>query len=110
MTDEEIIERIKDEPCNFRQHRYVGGPPPRRIYKMQVAHEGRFRKAGLACELVDLRLVYNQHNGICGICSQPVRFEDFSIDHIVPLARGGTHVFGNLQPAHLWCNSKKGDR
>lgn len=30
------------------------------------------------------------------------------IDHIVPLAKGGHHVRGNLQCAHRACNLKKG--
>jgi 5-methylcytosine-specific restriction endonuclease McrA len=33
-----------------------------------------------------------------------------SLDHIVPLARGGTNDFANLQLAHLGCNLSKGAR
>ena len=33
-----------------------------------------------------------------------------SIDHIIPLAKGGSHTWGNVQVAHLMCNSLKGDR
>lgn len=31
-----------------------------------------------------------------------------SIDHIVPVARGGAHTMENLRAAHLGCNSRKG--
>jgi hypothetical protein len=30
-----------------------------------------------------------------------------SIDHIVPLSRGGQHVKANVRIAHLWCNVEK---
>lgn len=33
-----------------------------------------------------------------------------SVDHIVPLARGGSHSADNVQSAHLLCNLRKGAR
>jgi 5-methylcytosine-specific restriction endonuclease McrA len=33
-----------------------------------------------------------------------------SLDHVVPLAKGGTHERSNLVTAHLRCNIAKGDR
>lgn len=55
--------------------------------------------------------------GRCGICGEPIykRFKhphrlSMSVDHKVPLARGGTDVLSNLQLAHLGCNSRKQDR
>jgi 5-methylcytosine-specific restriction endonuclease McrA len=54
--------------------------------------------------------------GQCGICGQPIfkRFKhphsfSASIDHKVPLARGGTNALSNLQLAHLGCNTRKQD-
>lgn len=33
-----------------------------------------------------------------------------SIDHIIPLSRGGSHSMSNVQSAHLGCNSRKADK
>lgn len=33
-----------------------------------------------------------------------------SLDHIVPLSRGGAHALSNVQLAHLRCNVSKGNR
>ncbi len=45
--------------------------------------------------------------GVCAFCGT----EEFpSVDHIIPLARGGTHDEWNLQRLCRPCNSKKGAR
>ena len=53
---------------------------------------------------------------VCGICQEPIdrtlRYPEpmcATIDHIVPLAKGGEHVWKNCQPAHLKCNEDKAD-
>jgi len=33
-----------------------------------------------------------------------------SIDHILPLSKGGSHSQENVQWAHLVCNTRKGNR
>lgn len=60
--------------------------------------------------------LYFRDNGLCGICKQTIdialKYPDpftYSIDHIVPLSKGGAHALYNLQPAHLICNTQKSD-
>lgn len=47
---------------------------------------------------------------ICGICRLTVEPGDMHIDHVLPVARGGTNVLENLQVAHSLCNQSKGAR
>lgn len=50
-----------------------------------------------------------RHSHICGICKDPIEsIHDATVDHIVPLARGGSNRFDNFQLAHENCNSEKG--
>lgn len=44
----------------------------------------------------------------CILCYRPIRFKDDSIDHKIPVKRGGTNEYKNLGVAHLICNRKKG--
>lgn len=106
-----FMDELLDLPpmSGWRERKYIGGPPPMRIKRMQFSHEVRARRLGLEYDLIDFRRVYAHHKGLCGICHQPVSFETFTIDHIIPTSRRGPHLFENLQPAHLACNSKKGD-
>jgi 5-methylcytosine-specific restriction endonuclease McrA len=61
--------------------------------------------------------IFERDGWRCQLCRRPVR-RDLAvpsslapvIDHIVPLARGGTHEPANVQCAHFMCNSIKGHR
>ena len=41
----------------------------------------------------------------CNGCRIAFPFQNFTVDHVVPQSKGGTHHIGNLQ---LLCNNKKG--
>lgn len=43
----------------------------------------------------------------CGICVEPI-VNQYHIDHIIPVAKGGEHTIDNLQLAHPLCNLRKG--
>lgn len=53
-----------------------------------------------------LRLV-RSHGGRCAYCRSDA---PITIDHVVPLSRGGRHAIGNVLPACRPCNSSKQDR
>lgn len=43
----------------------------------------------------------------CAVCETT---ENITADHIIPIARGGRHSIGNLQPLCLRCNCRKKER
>jgi 5-methylcytosine-specific restriction endonuclease McrA len=45
--------------------------------------------------------------GVCHYCGRPTPPKDLTMDHVVPLSRGGRSVKGNLVPACKECNTKK---
>ena len=47
------------------------------------------------------------HKGTCHYCSQQFKADELSMDHIVPLARGGKSTKGNIVPSCVECNRKK---
>ena len=52
--------------------------------------------------------LYANQEGICAGCKRPVQWKDATVDHIVPLARGGTNKATNLQMLCGSCNCSKG--
>lgn len=45
--------------------------------------------------------------GVCYYCGKKVPPEELTMDHIVPLSRGGKSTKGNIVPACKECNNKK---
>jgi 5-methylcytosine-specific restriction endonuclease McrA len=77
----------------------------------------RAKLRGVPTDLYTRIEVFRRSDGICGLCENPISLErshpdplSFSVDHIVPLALGGTDLLVNVQAAHLRCNLSKGAR
>lgn len=73
------------------------------------------RASGRSCRgeipPVHRREVWRVTDGRCCYCGEMTQpFDTFSVDHFVPLARGGTHQLPNLLPCCVRCNGAKRDR
>lgn len=56
-------------------------------------------------------LVMSEYGSLCHLCLRPIEtLPEYSIDHVVSRSNGGTDDIENLRPAHLSCNSSRGDR
>ena len=52
--------------------------------------------------------VYEKQCGRCFFCAIPIKKNNFTVDHMKPLAIGGENAFFNLQPSCWECNHEKG--
>lgn len=81
------------------------------------------------CEVVDytitLTKLINRDNNVCHICGEPCDSNDIeardngvmvagngypSIDHVIPISKGGNHSWDNVRLAHRICNTIKYNR
>lgn len=74
------------------------------------AHNRRLQKKGLTLAIV--QRVYEDNikkygTLTCILCNQAIRFGDDSLEHNIPLSKGGTNDYENLGIAHVGCNTKK---
>ena len=53
----------------------------------------------------DWRRLCNRYRNKCAYCESA---KPLTVDHIIPVTRGGLHTIGNVLPACLSCNSSKG--
>ena len=71
-----------------------------------------------SCEKETIRIldVYERENWTCYICgckvvkSNTYRKDMATIDHIIPLTKGGGHLYSNVKTCCHSCNSKKKDK
>lgn len=84
-------------------------------------HRKRARTHGSEYESgITLKKLVKRDGLRCALCGDICNWDDKewgytgptypSIDHIIPISKGGGHTWSNVQVAHLICNSNKGDR
>jgi endogenous inhibitor of DNA gyrase (YacG/DUF329 family) len=87
--------------------------------KCQVKAKARRHEAfkrGAGRKTLTFWTIAERDNFDCQLCGEPVLMDETaphrlspSLDHIVPLSRGGSHCEGNVQLTHFLCNSVKSD-
>lgn len=73
-------------------------------------HRSHARRVTTKTHFITNLELYKKDEGICGICTEPVEISNASIDHIVPVSKGGTHTWDNVQLAHYKCNMLKSNK
>lgn len=94
------------------------------LNKTHEIRRDRKIKGALVDKDITLQRLYERDHGVCYLCGEVCDWEDKeerngiiicgnrypSIDHVVPLARGGEHSWQNVKLAHRICNALKGDK
>lgn len=100
-----VVDNPRDQNCSIRCGRKA------------AKDKERTRKREAFVASVNRMQIYQRDRWICQLCRKPVRRNAATphpkspvLDHVLPLARGGTHEPANVQLAHFLCNSLKGDR
>lgn len=77
----------------------------------------RARKIGADSEIVDPSYIFSRDKWLCHLCGKRVDSRlngndpmGPTVDHVLPLSKGGEHSNANVALAHRLCNVRKGDR
>ncbi len=91
----------------------------RRLNSDKVKDYGRVNRAKRKeafVEHVPFETIWNRDEGVCQLCEKPIdpklKFPDWdcaTLDHIIPISKGGAHEMTNVCLAHWFCNWKKRD-
>lgn len=118
----------------FREYAMNSDRP--KMYRIENAeririnnHIKRIRKYNYKNYKIDKNItkefLYKKYNGMCCICGEKCDSEDYyynkdgyfitgkkypTIDHIIPISKGGEHTEENTQLAHFVCNCKKNNK
>lgn len=79
-----------------------------RVFNSWVTDEGVKIEKAKARELRNSQWWKKRRGaGICYYCGKRFRPDELTMDHIVPIIRGGKSTKGNIAPCCKECNSKK---
>lgn len=68
-----------------------------------------WRKKAAEHRFLKDRLI-RRDGAVCAICGEPIAtMHDITLDHVMPISRGGETTIDNLQLAHERCNRTKRD-
>lgn len=91
----------KRTPSNHRHRARLKGVP----YESGITLQKLIRKNGLTCAICGKECNPNDHEW-----SKYAGPTYPSIDHIIPISKGGGHTWNNVQVACMMCNSLKSDK
>lgn len=94
-----------------RQHNTVHGRWQKRNLDAHALNQQRRRAriAGVGGNVTraEWLAILERHGHRCAYCRSP---NDITMDHVIPISRGGRHTADNVVPACRPCNSRKGAR
>lgn len=77
------------------------------------AHRNKRRawaKGAQQTEVIHLSVLADRDQWICHLCGNIVLKETWSMDHLIPLSKGGDHTYENVKLAHRLCNIRRGNK
>lgn len=92
--------------ANERARRYGLRHPDKRLANVHRRRAHKLNNGGSYTQ-ADIELQLRSQKGRCWYCGKPLG-EDQTIDHLIPLSRGGSNAPRNIVIAHLRCNLSKG--
>ena len=113
--------------CEHLQSKYcsVACKNKARNKQGELYKRNRIYKNGLVDKDISLVKLISKHKGVCYLCNEQVDTLDCcydsdgnfitgnmypSIEHVIPISKGGTHTWGNVNLAHRICNTLKGSK
>lgn len=98
------IRLLEANPNYFREW-YATNIETQRQQGLERAHRRRALAGSTPRDLADYMAELRKQN--CAYCGSD---ENVTVDHVIPLARGGRHERHNLVPACMKCNCSKGTK
>ena len=78
-------------------------------HRLQVClenHERRAKLRGIFVERVELEVVWQRDEGLCGICGLEADPRQWDLDHIIPVSHAGCLCGSHPPPTHSYINTR----
>lgn len=103
-------QKAKEANSGVRSYWWKGGvsSDKKEYYRMKcIERYARSKNAKGSFTVKEWLELKHRHNDCCVRCGVHESIKRMTIDHIIPLTKGGSNFISNLQPLCQPCNSKK---
>ena len=115
-----IERRRAENPEEFRTKARIAEEAWRARNPDKVLNKNHFRRVattGAEAEEILVEALIERDGVKCSLCPEEINFDlawpdvmSRSIEHVIPVSKGGSHTYENVTLAHLGCNIRKSDR
>jgi 5-methylcytosine-specific restriction endonuclease McrA len=88
----------------------AANPDLYRMLQRKSSAVRRSRRRGSPVEPVSLKRIFDRDGMRCHLCTDFIDLSEASVDHLIPVVRGGAFAEWNLMVAHLVCNRRRGTK
>ena len=99
-----LVDRALTEPFGHRSPRKIGNPVPRELREAMQRFRQNYKHLKGDLTFDEWQVVLKEHDHCCHYCNHR---KPLTMDHVIPLSRGGPHTRLNVVPACRSCNSSK---
>ena len=116
----EYREKYPEKVIAAQRAAYARDPEKHRAYSRRYRKENpevvrqlnekrrSLERGAQVSERINRRVVWEREGGRCHICDKHVPYKRATLDHLIPLSKGGDHTYLNVRIAHGPCNSRRG--
>lgn len=129
LLNEAINRDSKKKVCIICGKEFIGGDRRKCCSKecskkySNKRRDKRIKKDAIVDKDINLHALFKRDKGTCYLCGKECDWNDYivrdgtvicgdfypSIDHVIPLSKGGAHSWSNIKLAHRKCNYEKSD-
>jgi 5-methylcytosine-specific restriction endonuclease McrA len=109
--------RVRFEKGFSSLRAYCSAACAKKTRRKHGKYQRKVRIKSQPSEVVTVAFLIQRDKGMCRLCGKAVdrkasvpHVESPTIDHVIPLAKGGAHTKANTQLVHYGCNMSKSDR
>jgi hypothetical protein len=113
---DDLLDFIQDPPDEYKEsvlgairHKTKREKRAKMLQEIVLKHSKELDENRAFPESLKQRF-WRQYNHVCQICNKKIQYQNATLDHIVPWAKGGKTEESNAQLAHKRCNQSKRDK
>lgn len=106
-TVDKAIRQLTKTPGKCKSFYWIDTDAPEPVEPMEQIQQKPVKIKRKHFSDAERKEIYNRADGYCQLCGRKITISNFTVDHIVPLGRGGNNDMSNVQAVCKVCNQFK---